>query len=92
MRAALLSTETRRAHTQAFALLLAVHHMAAQELLKAALSAWSPVDLSATRHAALDKQGLEIADNQEQSAAGREVLKQKLQEFKKVSAQADDDE
>ena len=58
--------------------------MAAQELLKAALAAWSPVDLSATRHAALDKQGLEIADNQEQSAAGREVLKQKLQEFKKV--------
>ena len=46
----------------------------AASLLSAALEAWSPVDLSATRHAALDKQGLDIADNQEQSAAGRRLL------------------
>ena len=58
--------------------------MAAQELLKAALDAWSPVDLSAGRHAALDKQGLEIADNQEQSAAGRETLREVIREFRKV--------
>eukprot|EP00965_Chrysotila_dentata_P176656 5833782-Pleurochrysis_carterae.AAC.1 len=45
------------------------------ELEKVA-AAWAKADLSAETYAALDKQGLEIADNQERSATGREALKE----------------
>ena len=55
--------------------------------LDSAIVAWSRVDLSAERHVALDQQGLEIADNQEQTAQGREALKEVVRQFRAVPAE-----
>lgn len=64
--------------------------MAADSLdtsLDSAIVAWSRVDLSAERHVALDQQGLEIADNQEQTSQGREALKEVVRQFRAVPAE-----
>uniref|UniRef100_A0A7S2DFB3 Cux N-terminal domain-containing protein n=1 Tax=Haptolina brevifila TaxID=156173 RepID=A0A7S2DFB3_9EUKA len=58
--------------------------MDALATLEATVDAWSRVDLSAERHAVLDQQGLEIADHQEQSAKGREALKEVIRQFRAV--------
>ncbi len=55
--------------------------------LDAAVAAWTRADLSAERHIALDQQGLEIADNQERSAEGREELKDVIRHFRAVPAE-----
>eukprot|EP00967_Tisochrysis_lutea_P068676 scaffold90060_cov30-Tisochrysis_lutea.AAC.4 len=44
--------------------------------LEHAIALWAAVDLSAERHEALDRQALSIADNQQDSAVGREALKE----------------
>lgn len=44
--------------------------------LSRAMGLWARVDLSAERHEALDGQALSIADNQQDSAVGREALKE----------------
>lgn len=49
-----------------------------------AIEAWERADLSAERHVTLDGQGLQIADNQEKSAEGREALKEVIRAFKTV--------
>lgn len=53
-------------------------------VLEATATAWARVDLSAERHVALDQQGLEMADNQEKSAEGREALKEVVRQFRTV--------
>ena len=57
----------------------------ALDAAESAIEVWERVGLGAERHAALDEQGLAIADNQERSAEGREALKEVIREFKKVS-------
>jgi homeobox protein cut-like len=44
--------------------------------LSRAVELWARVGLSAERHEALDAQALSIADNQQDSAVGREALKE----------------
>ena len=51
--------------------------------LQTAIEAWVRTDLSSVR-LTLDKQGLEIADNQERCAEGREALKEVIRDFKNV--------
>ena len=55
--------------------------------LEAVAACWTHVDLSAERHIALDQKGLEIADNQELSAEGREKLKEVIRQFRGVPAE-----
>ena len=55
--------------------------------LEAAVGVWTRADLSAERHIALDQQGLEIADNQERSAEGRDALKEVIRQFRAVAAE-----
>jgi len=55
--------------------------------LEAAIAVWTRADLSAERHIALDQQGLEIADNQERSAEGRDALKEVIRQFRAVAAE-----
>ena len=45
-------------------------------------AAWARVDLTSERLAALDKQSLAIADNQQRSADGREGLKEVVRLFR----------
>jgi len=49
---------------------------AAAPHLAQALALWKGVDLTPERHETLDHQALGIADNQQDSAVGREALKE----------------
>ena len=49
--------------------------------LQSTLAAWEKVRLS-ERHAILDQQGLQIADNREEASAGRGALKDVIRAFK----------
>ena len=59
----------------------------AADQLAVMIEAWERLDLSAERRVALDAEGLAIADNQEQSAAGREVLKEAVRAVRAVPAE-----
>ncbi|KAL1527584.1 hypothetical protein AB1Y20_008971 [Prymnesium parvum] len=56
-------------------------------LLTSTISAWDRAALGPEKHATLDEQGLEIADNQERSAEGREALKDVIRQFKSLSVE-----
>ena len=51
------------------------------DCLQSTLAAWEKVRLS-ERHAILDQQGLQIADNREEASAGRGALKDVIRAFK----------
>lgn len=58
-----------------------------QSRLSAAIAAWERASLGPERHQLLDEQGLEIADNQERAAEGREGLKNVIRQFKALSVE-----
>ena len=55
--------------------------------LELCIAVWAEVGLSAERHATLDNQAISISDNRQDSAVGREALKDVIKDFRDTPAE-----